>query len=323
MADGVVYKPLVASMDRRSQAFGGRWSHLQAYGGIRGSPFTSLWWQMDSFTSLWWLAWIAVCKPLVAYEDRRSQAFGGRWSHLQAFGGICGSSCTRLLVAYVDRHVEALGGIRGLPIASLWWLTWIAVHKPLVADGVIYKPLVAYVDRRVHAFGGIRGSSFGSPWWHMWIAVHKPLVAEGVVYKPLVAYVDRRSQAFGGRWSHLQAFGGICGSSCTRLLVAYVDRHVEAFCGIRGLPIANLLWLTWIAVHKPLVADGVIYKPLVAYVDRRVHAFGGIRGSSFGSPWWYMWIAVHKPLVADGVVYKPLVACVERRLQAVGGRSSH
>ena len=206
--------------------------------------FTSLWWQMESFTSLWWFAWIAVYKPLVAggviynpleaYEDRRSQAFGGRWSHLQAFGGICGSSCTRLLVAYVDRHIEAFGGIRGLPIASLWWLTWIAVTKPLVADGVIYKPWVAYVDRRVHAFGGIRGSSFGSPWWHTWIAVLKPLVAVGVVNKPLVAYVDRRSQAFGGTWSQLQAFGGIRGSSCTRLLVAYVDRHVDAFGGVRG-----------------------------------------------------------------------------------------
>ena len=53
---------------------------------------------MESFTSLWWLAWIAVSKPLVAdvvinkplvaYEDRRSQAFGGRWSHLQVFCGI-------------------------------------------------------------------------------------------------------------------------------------------------------------------------------------------------------------------------------------------
>ena len=61
----------------------------------------------------------------------------------------------------------------------------------------------------------------------------------------------------------------------------------------------------WIAVHKLLVADGVIYKPLVAYVDRRVHAFGGIRGSSFESPSWLTQIAVHKPLVADGVVHKP------------------
>ena len=137
---------------------------------------------MELLTSRWWHTWIVVhkplvaggviCKPLVAYEDRRSQAFGGRWSHFQAFGGICGSSCTRLLVAYVDPHGEAFGGIRGLPIASLWWLTWIAVHKPLVA------------------------------------------------------YVDRRLQAFGGRWSHLQAFGGLRGSSCTRLLLAYVDRRV-------------------------------------------------------------------------------------------------
>ena len=241
VADGVIYKPLVAYMDRRSQAFGGTWSHLQAFGGIRGSPFTSLWWQMELFTSLWWLAWIAVCKPLVAgrvinkplvaYVDRRSQAFGGRWSLLQAFGCIRGSSCTRFLVAYVDRHVEAFGGIRGLPIASLWWLTYIAVHKPLVADGVIYKPLVAYADRR--------------------------------------------SQAFGGRWSHLQAFGGIRGSSCTRLLLAYVDRRVEAFGGIRRLYFPSRRWLTWIAVHKPLVADELVYKPLGACVDRRLQACGG------------------------------------------------
>ena len=80
------------------------------------------------------------CKPLVAYVDRRSQAFGGRWSRLQAFGGIRGSAST-----------------------CLWCHTWIVVCKPLVADGVIYKPLGAYVDRRVHAFGGIRGSSFAGP----------------------------------------------------------------------------------------------------------------------------------------------------------------
>ena len=121
----------------------------------------------------------------------------------------------------MDRHVEAFGGIRGLPIASLWWLTWIAVHKPLVA------------------------------------------------------YVDRRSQAFGGRWSHLQAFGGLWGSSCTRLLLAYVDRRVEAFGGIRGLSFPSFRWLTWIAVHKPLVADELVYKPLVACVDCRLQAFGG------------------------------------------------
>ena len=158
--------------------------------------------------------------------DRRSQAFGGRCSILQAFGGICGSSCTRLLVAYVDRHVEAFGGIRRLPIASPWWLTWIAVHKPLVADGVIYKRFMAYVDRHVHSFGGIRGLS------------------------------------------------------STRLSVAYADRRLEAFGVIRGLSFASLSWLTWIIVHKPLVAGGVVYKPLVA----------------------------------DGVVYRPLVACVDYRV---------
>ena len=82
---------------------------------------------------------------------------------LQAFGGIRGSSCTRLLMAFMDRRVEAFGGIRGISFPSRRWLTWIAVHKPLVADGVVYKPLGAYVDRRVHAFGGIRGSSFAGP----------------------------------------------------------------------------------------------------------------------------------------------------------------
>ena len=80
--------------------------------------------------------------------DHRSQAFGGRWSHLQAFSGICGSSCTRLLLACVDRRVEAFGGIRGLSFPRRRWLTWIAVHKPLVADEVVCKPLVDCVDRR-------------------------------------------------------------------------------------------------------------------------------------------------------------------------------
>ena len=108
VADGVVYKPwghtwigvympLVPYVDRR----------LQALDGLRGSPFTSLWWQMESFTSLWGIRGYSFHKPLVAYVDRQSQAFGGRWSHLQAFGGIRGSSFT-----------------------SLWWFAWIAVHKP-------------------------------------------------------------------------------------------------------------------------------------------------------------------------------------------------
>ena len=68
-----MHKPLVAYVDRRSQAFGGRWSHLQAIGGIHGSSVTSLlwlllgltsvWWQMELFTGLSLLAWIAVQKP--------------------------------------------------------------------------------------------------------------------------------------------------------------------------------------------------------------------------------------------------------------------
>ena len=95
----------------------------------------------------------------------------------------------------MDPRVEAFGCIRGLSIASLWWLTWIADHKPLVADGIVYKPMGANVDYSVQAFGGIRGSSFTSIlcrlshlqafggirgssstslWWFAWIAVHKP-----------------------------------------------------------------------------------------------------------------------------------------------------
>ena len=143
VADGVFYKPLVACVDRRSQALGGRWSHLQAFRGIRGS----------SCTCLWWHAWIVVCKPLVAYVDRRSQAFGGIWSRLQAFGGLHGSPFATLLWQMKS-------------FTSLWWHMWIIVHKPLVADGVIYKPLVAYGDRRVQGF-----------WWHTLIVKCKPLVA--------------------------------------------------------------------------------------------------------------------------------------------------
>ena len=54
----------------------------------------------------------------------------------------------------MDRRVQAFGGIRGSSFASPRWLTWIAVHKPVVADGVVYKALVACVDRRLPAFGG-------------------------------------------------------------------------------------------------------------------------------------------------------------------------
>ena len=63
-----MHKPLVAHVDRC----------LQAFGGIPGLSFTSLWWQRISFRNVRWNTWIAVCKPLVAYEDRRSQAVGGK-----------------------------------------------------------------------------------------------------------------------------------------------------------------------------------------------------------------------------------------------------
>ena len=78
MADGVIYKPLVAYVDRR----------VHTFGGIRGSSFASPWWQMESFRSLSWHTWNVVYMPLMAYVDRRSQAFGGKWSRLKAFGGI-------------------------------------------------------------------------------------------------------------------------------------------------------------------------------------------------------------------------------------------
>ena len=47
----------------------------------------------------------------------------------------------------MDPRVDAFGGIHRLSIASLLRLTWIAVHKPLVADGVVFKTFVAYMDR--------------------------------------------------------------------------------------------------------------------------------------------------------------------------------
>ena len=220
----------------------------KAFAGVRES----------SCRSFSWHTLIVISKPSVAYVDRRSQAFGGRWTRLQAFGGL-----------------------RGSPFASLWW----------------QMELLQVITSR---------------WWHTWIVVHRPLVADGVIWKFLVAYVDRRSEAFGGRWSHLQAFGGIHGSSSTRPLMAKMDPRVEAFGGIRGLSIASLWWLTWIANHKSLVADGVVYKPLGANVDYRVQAFGGIRGSSFTSIWWQM-----KPFTSLWwstwiVVYKPSVVCMHR-----------
>ena len=89
----------------------------------------------------------------------------------------------------------SLGCICGSLFASPWWLTWIAVHKPLVADGVVYTPSVACVDRRLQAFSGRWGhlQAFGGI---RGIVVHKPLVADGVIYKPLVAYMDPRVQGF-------------------------------------------------------------------------------------------------------------------------------
>ena len=41
LAGGVVYKPLVTYVDRRSHVFGASRNRLQAFGGIRGSSLTS------------------------------------------------------------------------------------------------------------------------------------------------------------------------------------------------------------------------------------------------------------------------------------------
>ena len=153
----IIYKPLVAYVDRRSQAyggyfcgiqaFGGRLSILEAFGGLRGWPFTSLMWQMESLTSLSWHTWFVVYMPLKAYVDRR----------LQALSGLRGSLFTSLWW-----EMESFTSLwwQMKSFTSLWWHKWIVVYKPLVADGVIYKPLVAYVDRRVQGF-----------WWRMWIVV--------------------------------------------------------------------------------------------------------------------------------------------------------
>ena len=54
-----------------------RIAEMPTFGGLRGSPFTSLWWQMESFTSLWGHTWIGVYMPLVPYVDRRLQALDG------------------------------------------------------------------------------------------------------------------------------------------------------------------------------------------------------------------------------------------------------
>ena len=164
-------------MDRRSQAFGGRWSRLQAFGGIRGSSFQKP-----------LVADGVIHKPLVAYVDRSVQGFS--WRALIVV--------QKPLVASVDCRLQAFGGLRGSPFTSLWWQmesftslwghTWIGV----------YMPLVSYVDRSLQALDGLRGSPFTSLWWQM------------ESFKGLWGYTGILvSRAFGGGWRHLQAFGGI------------------------------------------------------------------------------------------------------------------
>ena len=147
----VVCTPLVAYVDRRSHAFGGRYSRLQAFGGIRGFSCISFWWHTWIVVHKHLVAYGAIYKPLVLYVDRRLQAFGGyfcgslafsgRWSRLQAFGSLRGSPFASLWW-----QMESF--------TSLWWHAWNVVHKHLVADGALLKPLVVYVDRRLQANGG-------------------------------------------------------------------------------------------------------------------------------------------------------------------------
>ena len=152
------------------------------------------------------------------------------------------------LVGYVAYRVQALSGIHGSSFRSLRWQresykclcrhTWIAAHKPLVANRVVYNPLVDYVDRRLKAFGRLRGSSFAGLWWHTWI----------VVCKPLVPYVDIRLQAFGGLrgspfrnlWWQMESF--------TSLLWHTWIVVCKPFGGVRGSSCRSLWWHTWIVV---------------------------------------------------------------------------
>ena len=71
-------------MDRRLQAFGSRWSRLQAFGGIRGLSCISLWWHTWIVVQKNLVAYGAINKPLVVYLDRCLQAFGGYFCGLQA-----------------------------------------------------------------------------------------------------------------------------------------------------------------------------------------------------------------------------------------------
>ena len=64
-------KPLVAYVDRRSQALGDRWSRVQAFGGIRGLSCISLWWHTWIVVHKHLVADGAIYMPLVVYVDRR------------------------------------------------------------------------------------------------------------------------------------------------------------------------------------------------------------------------------------------------------------
>ena len=102
-----------------------------------------------------WHTWIVVSKFL---------GHGVVYKPLVANGVVY-----KPFVAYVDRLLQAFGGIRGSSFANLWWLTWIVACKPLAA--YVDRPSQAFGGKwsRLQAFGRLRGSSFPSLSWHTWI----------------------------------------------------------------------------------------------------------------------------------------------------------
>ena len=117
MADGDVCKHLVADLDRRSLAFGGRGNRSQAFRG-RG-------YHLQAFGS----------------SHRSSFTLGSKVHHrLETFVGI-----RRLSFTTLWWHLVSL--------TNLWWCTLIILDKSLEAYGVVYRRFVSYVHSRLRAFG--------------------------------------------------------------------------------------------------------------------------------------------------------------------------
>ena len=112
-----IQKPLMADVDRRSQAFGGTSGRYRAFGGrgyrlqaFGGRSFTVVHESLvangfGDYKPL--VADVVVYKAMVAFIDRRSRAFGGGRGRLQAFGGR-------------GYRLEAYRGIRGSLLTNLW-----------------------------------------------------------------------------------------------------------------------------------------------------------------------------------------------------------